>query len=291
MNELKQLLKGAVRDVCGSESMGLIFSAGIDSTLIGMVASSFSNVTGYAVGIKGSSDVEHAKAAVDLGFSVEIVEIDMADVAAALPVVLGAIKEPNPLKVAVGVPFYFASKKASEDGIEVMLCGQGSDEMFGGYNRYVEAIPTGMKKVGQMMKEDVEGIFERQLQYDSRICDLSGIELRFPYMDENFVDYVMSIPVDEKIKRVENNPEYSCVDTVNGDRYIRKYVLRKLAAEFNVPKDIINRPKKAAQYGSGTQRVIDRLAKAQGYKEKARNLGRKDYKRLYVEELYAGLTH
>ncbi len=36
------------------------------------------------------------------------------------------------------MPLYIAAEMASEDGIKVMLSGQGADELFAGYHRYLK---------------------------------------------------------------------------------------------------------------------------------------------------------
>jgi hypothetical protein len=45
---------------------------------------------------------------------------------------------------------------------------------------------------------------------------------------------------------------------------VRKYVLRRLAADWNLPASVVNRPKKAVQYSSGVQKVLVREAKRRG---------------------------
>jgi asparagine synthetase B (glutamine-hydrolysing) len=51
--------------------------------------------------------------------------------------VVNLVEEPNPVKIAIGVPFYWAAEKTAEAGLKVLLAGQGADELFGGYQRYV----------------------------------------------------------------------------------------------------------------------------------------------------------
>ena len=47
------------------------------------------------------------------------------------------MRKPDPVKASIGVPFYWVAEKAAEAGFKVMLAGQGADELFGGYQRYV----------------------------------------------------------------------------------------------------------------------------------------------------------
>lgn len=283
IERLKELLSKAVEKACEPE-LGVVFSGGIDSTIIALLASEFSRVTAYSCGIKGSPDLEYVDKCRNLNFEVRVIELDPKKIEQPLVKIIQAINDTNPVKVSVEVPFYFASRKAREDGLSVMLCGQGGDELFGGYNRYLSPLPD-YKEAEEMMKRDVENIYIEQINKDIAVCKENAIELRAPYMDEEFKNYAMEIPMELKIHEVKNSPEFSCVDIVDGKRFIRKYILRKLGRELGIQDFILNRKKKAVQYGSRTWKVLERLARQKGYKKKARKAGRRDYVRFFLESL------
>ncbi len=272
-----------MEETCESE-IGVVFSGGIDSTLIAMLAARFSRVTAYCCGIAKSPDLGYVDECRNLDLKIKVIELDPGEIERSLVGIIQAIDDINPVKVSVEIPFYFASKKAKEDGLSAMLCGQGADELFGGYNRYLSLLPD-YDAVGRMMREDVGNIYAQQISKDIAVCKVNGVELRTPYMDEEFTDYVLEIPVELKLHEVKNSPEFSCVDTVDGGRFIRKYILRKLGEEVGVPDAILNRRKKAAQYGSGTWKVFDKIARQRGFKEKARKAGRKDYVGMWLSSI------
>jgi len=287
--EITRLLEDSIsKSIVGEKNIGLIFSAGVDSTLVGVLACKFTSVSAYNVGISGSVDREYAKKVEkDLGFNVNFVEVDEKEIEKTLPTVLKAIGEPNPLKVAVGLPFYFASKAASKDGFSVMLCGQGPDELFGGYARYLTDFENkGFNGVAQSMQDDLTNLYESQLQYDEKVCKLNNITLKFPFLNKDLVEYVSKIPIQEKIKILGAGPSYECVDEVKELKVIRKFILREAAKSVGVPDPILNRPKKAAQYGSGTSKVIEKLARKRGCKKQALDEGRTDYVRYYIESIW-----
>ncbi len=289
ISKLTELIINSVKKACIDDKIGIIFSAGIDSTIITILASRFARVTAYSVGIKWSVDLEHVKkfkeSYTNKNLNLKIIEITEKEIENSLSAVISALGTTNPVKVGVGVPFYIASKNANKDGLKIMLCGQGGDELFGGYNRYVETLTReGYGKVKEMIGHDVENIYKEQLNGDMAICGANDIELRFPYMDEEFRTYAMTLPVEMKIKEVSDD-EFSCIDFINNKKFIRKYTLRKVAENIRVPEFIINRPKKATQYGSGTEKIIERIAREKGFKKKAEALGRKDYIKMYFDEL------
>ena len=141
-----------------------------------------------------------------------------SDVEITLPKVVDLIEEPEPIKASIGVPFYWAAEKAAEAGFKVMLAGQGADELFGGYQRYVnEYCKDGTEKVRKTMFNDVVRIHESNLERDLKITSFHDIELRLPFGSFDLAEFALGLPVELKI---ENK-----TDT------LRKLVLRKVAIE------------------------------------------------------------
>ncbi|MFH0860549.1 MAG: asparagine synthase C-terminal domain-containing protein [Candidatus Altiarchaeota archaeon] len=287
VRNLKELFVDAVRRECADGGVGVILSGGLDSTLVAVTASRLAEVTSYSVGIADSDDLKYARLLLESSkFEGRIIEFTVEDVEVALKPIVRLVGVPDPLKVSVAVPFYFASRRAGEDGLRVMLCGQGPDELFGGYNRYLEILSEdGYGSLQEALDYDVSSLFDGQLRYDAAVCRGNGIELRFPFTDEAFVNYAKGIPPELKIREVKDGGEYDCVDVAGGRKFIRKYVLRKMAEKSEVPDYIINRRKRAAQYGSGSHKILQRLAKEKGFRERASKDGRRDYVRMYLESL------
>jgi len=282
VSELLARLEESLELACeGLSEVGLVFSAGVDSALIGFLASKFVKVEGFNVGFEGSQDRVHAMdVGGELPFSVEYIQIDEGVVEKELSKIVSAVGEANPLKIAVAVPFYFASKVASEHGLSVMLCGQGADELFGGYNRYLRTVSDG--GYGQLASEleaDVDALWDAQLRFDVAIAHSNGVELRFPFLGDDFKAAALSVPVGLKIKKIEGEGEFACVDEVSGDSYVRKFVLRQMAKKAGVSKVILDRPKKAAQYGSGSEKLLKSIARKNGFS------GR-DALRVYVNSFF-----
>jgi asparagine synthase (glutamine-hydrolysing) len=279
--KLLELLENAVTESCEQET-GVVFSGGLDSAIVAILAARHSKATAYNCGLMDAPDTKYAKECGGLGFDIRFIELSDESIEEALPKIVSAIGDRNPVKVAVEVPFYFASKKAREDGFSVMLCGQGSDELFGGYSRYIDALSEGLDVVADMMTRDIENIFPSQVDKDIATCRANGIELRAPYLEDAFVEYARKLPTELKIREC---CEYYCTDEADGKKYIRKYILRKVGALVGVPESVLHRPKKAAQYGSGTQKAIERIARKRGFREKAKASGRTDYVKMFLEVL------
>ena len=285
---LRDLLEKSVIKCCEKE-VACVYSSGIDSAVITFLASKYCKVNAYTVGAKGSEDIKFsAKSREDASFKINLIEIDELIVEKILPDLVRIVGVPDPLKVSVGVPLYFAAREAKKDGQSVMLSGQGGDELFGGYNRYLAHAANGdYERLKVAMQKDVDTAYVDNLDRDIAICKEFGLDLRFPYMDAEFGKYAATLPADCKVFELKEDAveEFACVDEVDKKRFIRKYMLRLLAADIGLPQYILDRKKKAAQYGSEAEKLIDRIARKNEYKKKATEAGRKDYMRMYLESL------
>jgi asparagine synthase (glutamine-hydrolysing) len=130
-----------------------------------------------------------------------------------------------------------------------MLAGQGADELFGGYQRYVKEYCSKGEKVSKTMFSDVLGLYESNLERDLKITGFFDVELRLPFGAFDLAEYALTLPLECKF---EPKP-----DT------LRKLVLRRVALNAGVPKSIADKPKKAVQYSTGINDALKRIAKKQ----------------------------
>jgi len=244
---LEESIKRRVR---GLEKVAIAFSGGLDSSIISLLANKLgARVTLIHVSMENQPDTEEAIAAADaLNLPMQVYLFKESDVEKTLPKVVGLIEEPNSVKTSIGVSFYWIAEKASEAGFKVVLAGQGADELFGGYQRYVnEYCQDGNEKAQKTMFNDVSNIYESNLERDIKLTSHFDIELRLPFAMFELVDFAMRLPLDCKM---EQKP-----DT------LRKLVLRKLALNVGLPKSIADKPKKAVQYSTGINDAVKRIAK------------------------------
>lgn len=243
-------IEGAVKKRCYNP-MAIAFSGGLDSSLIAAICrnSEFSEyIELYAVGMAGSHDIQQTKKAAELlglGDKLHRFEPSVGDVEAALPYVIKAIESTEPQKVSIALPLFFASRNAHEDGLRVMLSGQGADELFAGYQRYGSMSP---EQLPQALENDLSNIAGNNLERDDAVTMANAVELRVPYLDRMVVELALCISPDLKIH--------------NG---IRKYILRKAASQI-LPEELVLKEKKAAQYSSGVYSALEKLAKKNGFR-------------------------
>lgn len=237
LSKLEQAIRKAVR--MRSDGAAVALSGGVDSALVACLAGKEC----VAVGLTGSHDLRHAgRAAELLGLSLNRVQIDPPRIEEALKSVLPAISDRDPVNASIAATLCFVSEWAADHGYRRILAGQGADELFAGYSRYLQS---------RDMAADLERDFldlPRQIARDRAVAALHGTAFCLPYLDSEVVAAARAIPVEVLIK--------------DG---IRKWPLR-LVAERHMPAEIAWHEKKAMQYGSGVMREMERLAAKRGYK-------------------------
>lgn len=252
--ELQKLLQFSVKErVFGLKEVAIAFSGGLDSSLTAFLGKKFEvNVHLIHVSLVNQLETEHAiMVAEDLKLPLHFCIFKEEDVGKIVPKVVGLIEEPDPVKTSIGIPLYWAAKKAAEMDFKVMLAGQGADEFFGGYRRYVDDyLLKGSEKVRKRMLEDITRIHEANLERDFKICNFHGVELRLPFVTYKMAKFALGLPVSLKIERKQNT--------------LRKLVLRRVAENLGLPEHVVKKAKKAMQYTTGVNKALKALAKRQG---------------------------
>ena len=247
VTKIDKLLKLSVsKRIEGLSEVGVIFSGGLDSSYLALLLGEISEniplkITLYAVGAEGSKDIESAiYASKFLNLDLKICEVTEEMVRESLPEVVKAIGDDNLMKVGVGMTTYLATKMVADDGIKVVISGQGADELFGGYKRYLESFVN--DTLNYDIRMDISNMYHVNLERDDACSMLNSVELRLPFLDKNLVELVLNIPDNKKIVSMHDD--------------MRKSILRKLAFEEGLDYEIAYRPKKAAQYGTGIDKIL-----------------------------------
>jgi asparagine synthase (glutamine-hydrolysing) len=179
------------------------------------------------------------------------------DIENIIPKIINIIEDDNMGQVEVAIPIYGAVKLAHEQGIRVMLTGQGADELFGGYSWYSKIVKKyGYEKILEYMIQDLKLLYKETLEREDKITMSQSIELREPFLDTNLIDTVLRI--DPRLNIQNNGSNYD---------NLGKRVHRKLAEKIGIPKEIAYRIKEAAQHGSGVHDLLDSLARKHGFNE------------------------
>ncbi len=248
------LLNSVKKRTMDIDRMAVAFSGGLDSSIIAALTKICGmDVHLVSVSMEGQSEIQFTRAAAEaLGLPLQFETYTVEDVEKVLPRVLWLIEEPSLMKAAIAIPFYWAAEISAKLGYKVLLTGQGGDELFGGYHRYLQVYGQGgVEAVREALYRDVIDSYEINFQRDYPVCAFHGVELRLPFTDLELVHFSLSLPVNLKIESAE-------------DRF-RKRVLRRVAQRLAMPAFIVNRPKRAVQYATGVDKALRKLAKGKGF--------------------------
>jgi asparagine synthase (glutamine-hydrolysing) len=252
--KLLTLLQRSVEErLSDLKQCAVAFSGGLDSSIIAFLAKNFGvDVYLIHVSLENQVETEHAeKVADELRLPIHSYVYTEQDVHTTVAKVLQLIEKPDPVQTSIGIPIYWAAERARQMGFEAMLAGQGADELFAGYRRYVDDyIRFGSKKAQKNVLKDVAELYKNNLERDAKICNFHNIELRLPFATFRIAKFASELPLNLKIE-----PKTETV---------RKLVLRQLAKNLGLQKEVVDRPKKAVQYTTGVNKALKKIARKKG---------------------------
>ena len=133
------------------------------------------------------------------------------------------------------IAFHYVSKLAKSLNLNVVITGNGIDELFCGYNAYREAFIGGQTKINEVMDSKLENEL-KMMKSVNVVASEFDVQILQPLLSAKFIEYAKTIPITEKIH--------------SSDDLYRKHIIRKLAGAVGVPEISCSKRKKALQYGS-----------------------------------------
>ena len=237
-DDIKNVVVDSVKKhMIANVEVGTFLSGGIDSTIVAAVASKINpKIKTFSVGfdVDGYSELEVAqKTAKCLDVENIQIKVTQDEYIKALPSVMYYLDDPVADPSQVGI--YFLSKEARKH-VKVVLSGEGSDELFGGYNiyneynslKYILNMPDFMKNlINKISKEmpDIKGKsylhrastpLDKRYIGNAKIFENEEAQKILKYYSEDY-RYENLL---EKIYREAKNKEYDYVSTM---QYIDLY--------------------------------------------------------------------
>ncbi len=235
---LRSLIEEAIRKEVEGKRLGVLFSGGLDSAVVAFLAGGMATLTTYTVGVAGCHDLKVAEnTASFLGLDWVPIILSEEEMVSSIRGMEEIWRIANPLTVSFQLPTYVVAKYAKEG---LLMSGQGADELFGGYARY-ERMPMDSLRLG--MEEDLDRVMTSGRVVDQEIAAHFGKRMVHPYLDFRVVSYVRSLPFESRVPKEERKP-----------------LLREVARDLGL-QEAAERPKKAAQYGSGIMKMMKAAAR------------------------------
>jgi asparagine synthase (glutamine-hydrolysing) len=242
---------------------GVLLSGGLDSSLVAACAARFARqriedgdrseawwprLHSFAIGLEGSPDLAAAEVAakalgtVHHGFTYKFEEgLD------ALPEVIRHVETYDVTTIRASTPMYLLARRIKAMGVKMVLSGEGSDEIFGGY-LYFHKAPNArefhdecVRKLGALHQFDCARANKAMMAW--------GVEARVPFLDLEFLDLAMGMDAQAKMA---------------GGGRIEKAVLRE-AFEGALPHEILWRQKEQFSDGVGYGWIDGLKARAEAY--------------------------
>ena len=247
--EAARLVRGALEDSIRIRldtdlTVGVILSGGLDSTLTLLhVREMHPKCVAFTIGTPGSEDVSYARrVARELGVDHEVIEltpgdIRLSDIREAIR--LSELTEYGDVINAVVSRPLFA--RVHSCGVKVVLCGDGSDELFGGYEMYRQ---PDLALRQRLFQHKLHNLGRTELQRVDRTSMGQSVETRVPFLDLALVRLAMRLPIDMKLRDGQD-----------------KWILRHAFADI-LPDYVRRRPKNPLSHSSGLHERV-RLYRSQ----------------------------
>ncbi|KAL5086112.1 asparagine synthetase [Trichoderma cf. simile WF8] len=165
----------------------------------------------FSIGLPGSPDNEAAvKVAKFLGTKHHVMTFTIEDGLNALSDVIYHLETYDVTTIRASTPMFLLSRKIKAMGIKMVLSGEGSDEIFGGY-LYFHAAPD-KKAFHEETVRRIKNLHLADCLRANKSTSAWGLEARVPFLDKKFIETAMSVDPQEKM--------------ITKDR-MEKYILRK----------------------------------------------------------------
>jgi asparagine synthase (glutamine-hydrolysing) len=231
--DLKRNLEAAVMKRIDNTDrpIGFFLSGGLDSSLIVSIAKKQlpknTIIKTFSIGVGDSPDIKAAKIVADyLNTQHHEIIFHFDEGINVLDDVIKSLESYDTTTIRASTPMWILSRWIKQNtDCRVLLSGEGSDELLGGY-KYFQNAPS-----AELFNLETHRRIANLHQYDvlrtDRCTAAHGLEVRVPFLDRDFIDSVM-----------EQEPETKM--TVE-----EKKILRDVFDDNYLPNEILHRKKDA----------------------------------------------
>lgn len=255
LDDVRKAFEAAVhRQLMTDVPYGVLLSGGLDSSLVAAVAARYARhrvedgdrseawwprLHSFAIGLKGSPDLAAAAiAAESLGTVHHGFEYTFEEGLDAIPDVIRHVETFDVTTIRASTPMFLLARRIKAMGVKMVLSGEGSDEIFGGY-LYFHKAPD-----ARQFHEELVRKLDALHTYDCLRANKSmmawGVEPRVPFLDREFLDVAMRF--DAAHKMIDRGSV--------GYQRMEKGVLRA-AFDGHLPDEILWRQKEQFSDGVG----------------------------------------
>lgn len=243
----------AKRLPAADQPVGLFLSGGLDSSILASIMLKLRPDTQfYTLGDAHSADLQHVEQLVRyLGIKalhrVAIPHVEQLPTLFAD--VVFATESFNPSIVSNGLCSYLLARAARDDGVSIVMSGEGADELFCGYHSFTPA--DDWPAVRTQLLADISFTELRRIHLTSTA---QGVENRCPYLDG-------------EVRALADHLSYSDFYSEHAGAVLNKFILRQAFAS-ELPADIVWRQKVSTDVGSGVRGLVVKYLQQNGLTER-----------------------
>jgi asparagine synthase (glutamine-hydrolysing) len=216
--------KAVVKRLMTDVPFGVLLSGGLDSSLVASVtkrhlveteaAKKFgTELHSFVVGLEGSPDLKAAREVADyLGTIHHEFHFTVQDGIDAIEEVIYHDETYDVTTIRASTPMFLMARKIKSLGVKMVLSGEGSDELLGGY-LYFHFAPN-KEEFHKETCRKVKALHQYDCLRANKATSAWGLEVRVPFLDKEFIDVAMGM-----------DPEWKMYDKSLGR--IEKWVMRK----------------------------------------------------------------
>jgi asparagine synthase (glutamine-hydrolysing) len=210
---LRAALESAVhRQLMSDVPYGVLLSGGLDSSLIAACAARFAKrrvesddreeawwprLHSFAIGLEGSPDLAAARVvAAALDTSHHEFKFTMQEGLDALPDVIRHIEIYDVTSIRASTPMYLMARRIKAMGVKMVLSGEGSDEIFGGY-LYFHKAPSARAFYDETVRK-IDALHLYDCNRANKAMAAWGVEARVPFLDLEFLNVAMAMDAAHK---------------------------------------------------------------------------------------------
>ena len=269
---------------------GVLLSGGLDSSIIASIASRLIKDTStawgnklhsFSIGLKDAPDLKYARIVADyLGTIHHEFHFNVQEGIDCLEDLIYHLETYDVTTIRASTPMFLLSRKIKSLGIKMVLSGEGADEMLGGY-LYFHNAPSNQEFHNECISR-VKNLHNFDCLRANKSTMSWGLEARVPFLDKSFLELIM--PISPELKLKNGKEKYIVRQAFHYEKDVDKYL----------PDEILWRQKEQFSDGvgynwiDGVKEYIEKNVSDQQFDEDVKDYQLKNSKDIpkNKEELY-----
>jgi len=230
----RKLVKALDESVERNLAEGILLSGGLDTSILAYLASKRVRLKAFTVALQNAPapDITYAALMANrFGLKHFVHSFNEKELYDAIRVVVKAVNSFDPMEVRNSVPVYISLKNARNNGVQIIMTGDGCDELFAGYDFLLR-----LEK--NQLDLELQKLWDVMHFSSVPLAEFLKMEVKLPYLDSSFKKFAMGLNSKLKV-RVERGQTWG------------KWILRK-SFENVLPEEIVWRVKTPIESGTGT---------------------------------------